>query len=148
LKRISTVTKPNITLFNGDSVSDLFVGTIYKNDADAPTEKWFRLNDPNGTSTGLRELLSLNAEDNLRMSPRPMIIFEGDVYGYLPFISFIKIDGHEGKKFQPTQYSFNTANGILSLTSREFSSQYLEKDIDFRIDQQDNYGNETKVTIV
>lgn len=148
LKRISTVTKPNTTLYNGDSVSDLFVGTIYKNDADTPTDKWFRLNDPNGSSTGLRELLSLNAEDNLRMSPRPMIIFEGDVCGYLPFISYIKIDGHDGNVFQPTAYSFNTEKGILRLTSREFSSEYIQKDIDFRVDAKNNYGNETKVTIV
>lgn len=147
-KKISTVTKPNITLYNGDSVSDLFVGTIYKNDADTPTEKWFRINDPNADSTGLQELLWLNAEDNLRMAPRPMTIFEGDVYGFFPFISFIKIGRMEDKKFQPTSYSFSTETGVLRLTSREFENAYLQKDIDFRVDQQDNYGNETKVTIV
>lgn len=148
LKRVSTVTKPNITLYNGDSVSDLFVGTIYKSDADTPTEKWKRLNDPNSDTTGLQELLWLNAEDNLRMSPRPMVIFEGDIKGFMPFISYIKIDQHEGKKFQPTAYSFNTSTGILRLTSREFESDYLQNDIDFRVEVKDNYGNEAKVTIV
>lgn len=148
LKRISTVTKPNVTLYNGDSVSDLFVGTIYKNDADTPTEKWKRINDPNADTTGTQELLYLNAEDNLRIAPRPMTIFEGDVRGFVPFISYIKIDQHEGKKFQPTAYTFNTATGILRLTSREFENAYLQKDIDFRVDQKDNYGNDTKVTIV
>lgn len=146
-KKISTVIKPNITLYNGDSVSDLFVGTIYKNDADTPTEKWFRLDDPNKTTTGLQELLSINAEDNLRLAPRPMIIFEGDVFGYIPFISFIKIDQVSEDGFQPTAYSFNTGTGILRLTSREFSSAYLSSS-DFRVDVKDNYGNETKVTIV
>ncbi|MEF9476800.1 hypothetical protein OWR28_02660 [Chryseobacterium sp. 1B4] len=148
LKRVSTVTKPNITLYNGDSISDLFVGTIYKNDADTPTEKWKRLNDPNSETTGLQELLWLNAEDNLRIAPRPMIIFEGDIKGYIPFISYIKIDKHDGKKFQPTAYTFNTSTGILRLTSREFESSYMQKEVDFRVDVKDNYGNETKVTIV
>lgn len=148
LKRVSTVTKPNITLYNGDSVSDLFVGTIYKNDADTPTEKWKRITDPNAETTGTQELLSLNAEDNLRIAPRPMTIFEGDVRGFIPFISYIKIDQHEGKKFQPTSYTFNTATGILRLTSREFENAYLQRDIDFRVDAKDNYGNEAKVTIV
>lgn len=148
IKKISTVTKPNITLYNGDSVSDLFVGTIYKNDADTPTEKWKRVNDPNAETTGTQELLSLNAEDNLRIAPRPMTIFEGDVYGFFPFISFITIGQMVGKKFQPTSYSFNTGTGVLRLTSREFASEYLEKDVDFRVEVQDNYGNETKVTIV
>ncbi|MHA7823694.1 hypothetical protein ACVVIH_13105 [Chryseobacterium arthrosphaerae] len=144
IKKISSVTKPNITLYNGDSVSDLFVGTIYKSDADTPTEKWFR----HGESSPPKELLSINAEDNLRLSPRPMIIFEGDVYGYIPFISFIRIDNLNDKKFQPTSYSFDTSTGILSLTSREFSSDYLEEGKDYRVDVKDNYGNETKVTIV
>lgn len=125
-------------------MSDLFVGTIYKSDADTPTEKWFR----HGESNPPKELLSINAEDNLRLSPRPMIIFEGDVYGYIPFISFIRIDNLNDKKFQPTSYSFDTSTGILSLTSREFSSDYLEEGKDYRVDVKDNYGNETKVTIV
>lgn len=142
-KRISTVTKPNITLYNGDSVSDLFVGTIYKNDGDTPTDKWSRYTD----IFPPKELLSINAEDNLRIAPRPMTIFEGDVYGYLPFLSYVTIDKLDDKKFQPTSYSFDTSTGITKLTSREFASDYLDGK-DFTIDVKDNYGNETKVTIV
>lgn len=142
-KRISTVTKPNITLYNGDSVSDLFVGTIYKNDGDTPTELWESIYNPGV----FKELLAINAEDNLRISPSPMVIFEGDVYGYIPPISHIYIDGLDGKKLQPTSYSFDTSTGVTKLTSREFSSQFLNEN-DFKIDIRDNYGNETKVTIV
>lgn len=145
-KKISTVTKPNITLYNGDSVSDLFVGTIYKIDADTPTSKWYRLDEPGAGST-FKELLEINAEDNLRLSPRPMMIFEGDVYGYIPFISLISIENIPGKKFQPSAYSFDTSTGILKLSSKEFSSDYLDAK-DFNVEVKDNYGNETKVTIV
>lgn len=144
-KKISTVTKPNETVYNGDSISDLFYGTIYKVDADSPTTKWFRLSDPPGT--GFKELLEINAEDNLRVAPRPMIIFEGDVYGYIPFMSLISISGFNAKRFQPTSYSFNTETGIMKLTSREIETSYLDKN-DFVVDIKDNYGNETKVTIV
>lgn len=142
-KRISTVIKPNITLYNGDSISDLFVGTIYKNDADTPTELWESVYKPGV----FKELLAINAEDNLRIAPRPMVIFEGDVYGYLPFLSFIKFDQFNEKEFQPTSYTFDTSTGITKLVSREFSSAYLV-DKDFKPSVKDNYGNETKVTIV
>ncbi|WP_185269269.1 hypothetical protein [Chryseobacterium indologenes] len=145
-KKVSTVTKPNETVYNGDSLSDLFNGTIYKVDADTPTSKWFRLSDPPGI--GFKELLEINVEDNLRVAPRPMIIFEGDVFGYIPFLSLIEIDGFGTKRFQPTSYSFDTSSGILRLTSREISTAYLKYKDEYDFSVKDNYGNETKVTIV
>ncbi|ROI02946.1 hypothetical protein EGI16_12310 [Chryseobacterium sp. G0240] len=141
-KMISTVVKPNITLYNGDSVSDLFVGTIYKSDGDTPTEYWNR--------SGVveeKELLSINAEDNLRIAPRPMIIFEGDIKGYIPFMGLIAIN-NVAEKVQPTGYLFDTSTGVTKLVLREFSTDYLELEKDYNINVRNNYGNESKVTIV
>lgn len=135
----STVTKSNITVYNGDSVSDLFVGTIYKSDADSPTETWYREG-----RTESKELLEINAEDNLRLSPRPMLIFEGDIYGYIPYLSLVSINNITGL-LQPIKYSFQTDTCVLQLSSKEFSNEYLE---DFSVEIKDNYGNETQVTIV
>lgn len=139
--KISTVTKQNVTVYNGDSVSDLFVGTIYKSDADTPTEKWYR-----GGITESKELLAINAEDNLRMSPRPMTIFEGDIYGYIPYLSLISINNFEGKQFQPINYSYQTNVNILKLSSKEFSNAYIPE-TDFTVAVKDNYGNEQNVSI-
>lgn len=140
----STVTKENVKVFNGDSISDLFVGTLYKEDGDTPTSTWYRstvsLDERN-------ELLYYNAEDNLRISPRPMIVFEGNIYGYLPYLSLISINNFVGKLFQPVKYSYDFSTNILSLSSREFSSELIPVN-DFNIDVANDYGNETKVTIV
>lgn len=144
-RKVSTVTKSNITVNNGDSASDVIIGTIFKSDADTPTTTWWR-GDPFGQPTESKEILAINAEDNLRIAPRPMIIFEGDVYGYMPYLSLIRINNFEGKQFQVTDYSYNISSNVLRLTSREFSSDYLDES-EFSVYATNNYGNETKVTI-
>ncbi|SHH68720.1 hypothetical protein SAMN05421866_3481 [Chryseobacterium oranimense] len=140
-KKLSTVTKSDITVYNGDSVSDLFVGTIYKDNGETPTDKWHRKG-----MVETKEILEINAEDNIRIAPRPMIIFEGDIYGYIPYLSLISYDNISGN-FLPMNYTLNTSDNTIRLVSREFSSTNLDSS-DFYVDIKDNYGNETKVTIV
>lgn len=142
ISKKSTVTKSDITVYNGDSLSDLFVGTIYKGDGDTPTSKWRR----GFLSTEEKEILEINAEDNLRLSPRPMTIFEGDIYGYIPYLSLISINNFEGKQFQPINYSYQTNINILKLSSKEFSNDYIPE-TDFTVTIKDNYGNEQNVSI-
>lgn len=138
--RISSVTKEDVTVYNGDSLSDLFVGTLYKSDGYNPTEKWYR----QGKTESL-EILNINAQDNLRISPRPMMIFEGDIYGYIPYLSLITINNITGK-FLPTEYTYKTADNVIELSSKEFSSDYLDEGA-FRVEREVDNGNETKVTI-
>lgn len=138
--RTSTVTKADKTVYNGDSVSDLFVGTIYKDDGDTPTEKWYRQG-----RTEAKELLSINAEDNLRLSPRPMIIFEGDVFGFIPYLSVVSINNFDGKKFQFLNWSYSLDKNIMRTSLKEYSDGYLE---DFVVDVRYNFGSPTKTTII
>ena len=140
-KVTSTVTKADKTVYNGDSVSDLFVGTIYKDDGDTPTEKWYRFG-----RTESKELLSINAEDNLRLSPRPMIIFEGDVYGYIPYLSVVSINNFDNKKFQFLNWSYSLDKNIMKTSLKEYSDTYFD-DGDFRIDVKFNGGDPTKTTL-
>ncbi|KPE49770.1 hypothetical protein [Chryseobacterium indologenes] len=139
-RKKSTVTKPNITVYNGDSQSDLFVGTIYKPD-EIPTSKWYRTGKVES-----KELLEINTEDNLRIAPRPMGIFDGDVMGYLPFLSMLSFNNIQGK-YLPMKYSYICSSNIVQLSSREYSSDFLD-DSEFYVDIKNNYENETKVTIV
>lgn len=138
--RISSVTKDNVTVYNGDSNSSLYVGTLYKSDQTTGTEKWKRV----GRDESL-ELLEINAEDNLRISPRPMIVFEGDIFGYISYLSLISINNINGK-FLPIDYTFKTAENIIQLRLKEFSSDYLDAGT-FKVEREDDFGNETKVTI-
>lgn len=139
--RVSTVTKENVTVYNGDSNSTLFVGTLYKDDQETATEKWYR----QGKSESL-ELLAINAEDNLRISPRPMLVFEGNIFGYIPYLALISINNIPGK-FQPSKYSYDTFDNQIKLTNKEFESEYLPIET-FTVDRKEDYGTETKVTIV
>lgn len=148
--RISTVTKADKTVYNGDSLSDLFVGTLYKSDGDTPTEKWHR----KGVDEA-RELLEINVIDNLRISPRPMILFEGSVFGYFPALSLIEIQGVTGK-FHALDYQFDLTKNEIKLKSKEFENAHLPNNA-FRqnpdvtggiVDKETDSGAETKVTIV
>lgn len=141
-QKTSTVTKSDKTVYNGDSVSDLFVGTIYKYDSDTPTEKWYREGQIES-----KELLSINVEDNLRLSPRPMIIFEGDVYGFIPYLSVVLINNFDNKKFQFLNWSYSLDKNIIKTSLKEYSDDYLT-DEDFRIDVRYNYGQQTKTTLL
>lgn len=134
-KKISSVTKSNKTVYNGDSVSDLFVGTLYKSDFDTPTQFWYREG-----KTENKELLSINAEDNLRLSPRPMIVFEGDLYNYIPYLSVVKISGFGDKLFQFTYYSYDFDRNIIRAKFKEFSNEYLPES-EFYVEIRDNFGD-------
>jgi len=141
LTRISTVTKSDKVVNNGDSVSDIFYGTLYKENGD-PTEFWNRVGNEMP-----KPLLQIMVEDTLRISPRPMYFFEGDVCGYFPYLSKISINNFTGK-YQISKYSYDTKTNINSTNFKEYDNAELIRDIDYRYEFQPDYGNVTKVTIV
>lgn len=154
IQKTSTSTKDTITVYNGDSESVLFVGSLFKADSVTPTSKWNRYKDTwNGTSfvrseiTEQKEILEINVEENLIASPRPMIGFEGDFKGYIPYIGLIKLDGFTDKEFQFIKYSYSLDNDITKMMLKEFSNDIIP-DNDFKVDIIENYGNETKVLIL
>lgn len=160
-KRISSAIKSNVTVYNGDSGSDLFVGTIFKMDSDTPTDGWNRYYMYEQGSAWVKseypefkEVLSINAEDNLKISPRPMTIFEGDVKGFIPHLTYFTIDGFQvlengfmvDKRFQFEKYSYSFDTNTLRMVAREFSSNYFFSDF-HEIIPVENFGSESKVTI-
>lgn len=162
LQKTSTAVKSNVTVYNGDSGSDLFVGTIYKSDSDTPTTTWNRFEYVNVGGgwdkvdyVEAKEILEINAEDNLRISPRPMTIFEGDFKGYIPYLTYVTIDkfkfnnGSElvDKKFQFTKYSYSFDYDITKCTLKEYSNVNLIP-TEFKVTIKENYGNEAKVTLL
>lgn len=150
-EKISTKVKSNVTVYNGDSITDLFVGTIFKRDVDTPTDLWTRYYfDNSGNVQPLYDnapVLSINVEDNLRISPRPMTIFEGDFKGYMQYMNVITIDGFANKKFQFTKYSYSLDTNTTKAVLKEFESEIMPKS-DFDIDSYETFGEETKVTLI
>lgn len=134
LTRISSVTKADKTVYVGDSISDFYYGTLYKSNGE-PTEKW-----------GGKPLLQLMVEDALRIAPRPMYFFEGDVFGYFPYLSHVLINNISGK-YQVSKYSFDTKGNINQCNFKEFDNVTLVEGTDYRYDFDYDYGNETKVLI-
>lgn len=138
--RKSTKSNKDLVVYNGDTLSEIYYGTLLNSEYNALDAKWYRFG-----FTEERELLSICAEDRLRSAPRPMIEFEGDIMGYIPFLSHIAINNITGN-FQPIEYTYNAISDTIKLVNREFSNTPLDTTT-FSVEKSFDYGNVTKVTI-
>lgn len=136
--RPSSIASETKTIFNGDSPSLIYEGTIYKEDTETPTSLWFRKG-----ITESKPILQIAVEDILRVHQRPQKIFTGDVYGYLPYLSIISINNLDGK-FLVLEYSFDALRNITSVKLLQIFGEELN-DINYLLTL--DYGNTTKVTI-
>lgn len=135
MTRISSVTKSDKTVSVGDSISDFYYGTLYKADG-SPTEFW-----------GGKPLLQRMVEDTIRIAPRPMCFFEGDVCGYFPYLSNVLINNVSGK-YQVAKYSYDTRTNVNRANFREYDNAVLIEDADFTYEFAYDYGQITKVTVI
>lgn len=133
----SSITKENQTVFNGDG-EKILIGSIYKEDLETPTTFWTRKNKFESLP-----LLGISAMDDLRIQSNPIKVFSGDVYGYLPYMSVIKIDGLSGL-FMPIEYDYDYKTNISQMKLLEFYNSDLG-DIEYTISP--DYGNTVKPTI-
>lgn len=138
--RKSTKTSKDLVVYNGDTLSEIYYGTLLNSNGGYLNAKWYRFG-----FTEERELLSICAEDRLRSAPRPMIEFEGDIMGYIQFLSFVSINNIAGN-FQPIEYTYNAISDTIKLVNREFSNTPLDNTT-FSVEKSYDYGNVTKVTI-
>lgn len=122
----------------GDNVANIYLGTIYKNDALTPTETWNRKG-----FVEEKPLLQIIGEETLRINQLPTRVFSGDVFGYFNYLSVILIDGLSGV-FMPIKYSYNTKNNIISA---EFKQIYGDEVLDIDYKKTFDYGNTVKPTI-
>lgn len=156
----STAVKNSITVFNGDSESDLFVGTIFKSDSDTPTTKWTRYYLDSGLNiqslNDNKELLEIIAGEGLSMTPRPMTEFEGDFKGYIPHLDFFYINSFSkkysdseivDKQFQFLKWSYSLDDDITKMFAREIENVDLSEDF-YNVKIYENFGNEQKITVV
>lgn len=127
-----------LEVYNGDNDSVIYYGTIYKADGETQTDLWKR-----DFLTESKPLLRLVAEERLRLYSSVQIVFSGDFYGYIPYLSKIKIDGIEGD-FMFLYYSIDTRENITSMVlCQGYTDEISDYIYEFTID----YGNVVKPTI-
>ena len=132
--------KDIVEVLTGDSASDKYVGTLYKADTTTPTTTWYR--------TGITEekgILQIMGEETLRLSASVSKVFRGDVFGYMPFLSRVIIDGFPGEVFMPIKWSYDTRSNIISAELRQIYGGEL---VDISYKTYFDYGETVKPTIV
>jgi hypothetical protein len=129
----SSITKENQKVFNGDSEPSL-VGKIYKSDEETLTNLWTRKN-----KFEQLPLLGISAMDDLRIQSNPIKVFSGSVYGQIPYMSVVIIDGITGL-FMPIEWDFDYKSNTSNIKLLEFYNTDLA-DIDYAISP--DYGNST-----
>jgi len=135
----STKVEETVEVFTGDTPSDLYVGTLYKTDELTPTETWFR--------KGVTEafpVLRIMGEETMRINANNMILFSGDIYGYLPYLSVLTINNVSGF-YMFIEYSYDTKNNIITGKLKQI---YGDELTDLIYTSVLDYGNVVRPTII
>lgn len=136
---VSSIVKENKSVSIGDNNNTVYAGAIYKGNTTNLTSLWKRKN-----ISELKPILRIAAEDNLRISQRPVRLFNGDMYGFCNYISLYTINKISGV-YLPVSWSFDTYSNIAKLSLLELNSPELNS-IDYI--KTDDYGETVKPTIV
>ena len=136
--KVSSIVKSNKEVYNGDNAGIVYYGAIFKDDVISLTGNWTRKG-----FYELSPLLQIAAEEELRISQKPLKIFTGDLYGYVDYLSVININ-NIGAKFMPIEYSYNTYTNVTSIKYLEL---YAEEISDIKYEFTYDYGNTVKPTI-
>ena len=126
-------------VFNGDNPSDIYIGTIYKDDQATPTDFWTRKNE-----NEVKPILQIMGEERMKMYAKPLQVYSGDVYGYFNYLSIVTINNLTGK-FMATKYNYNALTNITSLELTEVLNTDILSDIDYEVTF--DYGNVVEPTI-
>jgi len=130
----------NIEVFNGDAVTDFFIGNIYKADGTTQTATWNR----KGGSEEL-PILHLLGCDLMRLQQENALLFEGDVKGFVDYFSIVQIDGFDGL-FTIMGYNYQAKEDITNLQLKRFFGDPITN-LDIGDSPVNDYGNTVKPTI-
>lgn len=138
--RSSDVEEP-LDVFNGDMETDVYSGVMKLSDG-SNTTVWNQY-----AVSEQKELLQIMVMDRIKMQNKPQKIFSGGVFGYLPSLSIISIDGLQGKFF-PTEFNWDTKNDLCNFVLSEFFHTDDLDDSDVLYEKKYKRGNVIKPTIV
>ena len=131
-------------VFTADNASDLFVGTLYKADTITPTTEWTRK-----TFNDNVPILRLMGTEIMRMNQLPSRLFNGDIYGVIPYDNVVAIDGINDKdgfpcKFMFVEWDYDTRENVVAMTLRQIYGGDIS-DLDYQYTK--DYGNVVEPTI-
>lgn len=126
-------------VYNSESDTDLYYGTMYKGDGITPIFAFIR-QSPFRPSP----IAYLMGEERMKMYSKPTQIYKGDVYGFFNYLSVITIDGLEGV-FMATSYNYSPNENITSVTLNQILNTDILSDIDYSFEL--DYGQVVAPTI-
>lgn len=128
-------------VFIGDVVSDLYLGTMYKADQTTPTTVWYREGRESIESMPVLRLMGI---DYMTMYFYPYLEFTGSIYGYIPYLSSVVIDGIEGV-FVIIEYSYNIKRNVTNLKLIQING---ERDSGLYYDYEQVYSDDVPLPTI
>lgn len=135
---VSSIVKENKTVSNGDNTGIAYIGAIYKIDQTTLTSFWSRKG-----AVENKPILQIATEESLRISQKPLQIFQGSFLGSIPYLSVLNINNLDGK-FMAIEYSYDTFTNIGTAKWLQLFSNDLP-DINYKFTY--DYGETVKPTI-
>lgn len=127
-------------VLNGDVPDNTYYSAIYENDQTTNTEFWYRKN-----YTESKPLLRIMVEDRMRMNFKPKVLFEGDIFGYLPFFSRVNV-ANVKDKMMAIEWGYDASNNITRVKLLElFNEDFDNLDVIYSVTE--DYGDTVKPVI-
>jgi hypothetical protein len=136
--RVSSIIKENDNVIIGDETDSFYSGSIFQNDQITTTSLWSRKG-----AFELFPLLRISAETELRLGQKPLKLFSGSLYGYIPYLSIISINNLQGK-FMSIKYVYDTKSNKVTFDLLELIADEIS-DINYKFTF--DYGETVKPTI-
>lgn len=127
-------------VLNGDVPDNTYYSAIYENDETSNTEFWYRKN-----YTESKSLLRIMVEDRMRMNFKPKVLFEGDVFGYVPFLSRVNV-ANVKDKMMAIEWGYDASNNITRVKLLEILNEDFDN-LDVIYSVTEDYGDTVKPVI-
>ncbi len=128
-------------VFIGDVLSDLYLGTMYKEDKATPTTVWYREGKESIESMPVLRLMGI---DYMVMYFYPYLEFTGSIYGYIPYLSSVTIDGIDGV-FVIIEYRYNIKRNVTNLKLIQING---ERDSGLYYDYEQVYSDDVPLPTI
>lgn len=107
----SSFTQPTAEVNIGDFAGGSFVGALYHSDGTTETESGYQ----RPTSSFPFPLYQCNVIDRLFLRSKPSKVFEGSVYGFIPYNARVTVDGFPGDVWVVSGYRWRSKEGQMDV---------------------------------
>ncbi len=128
----------------GDVPSDIYLGALYRADAETNTALWSTIFLPLDVAAN-QPLLQVLAEQLALYRRDPSLFIKGDVFGFFDVDTVFTMDLAPDRRFMITYYQYDTVNNVVSAEFKE-----LRRGSTFGLSYQYelDYGNAEQTTVI